>query len=714
MITNPEELKELYLHTFQHRLRHRPVVPGYEELLKCQEELFHHRLQLAKKQKTPAWQMKDLERALKRLKTGKCRDPEGLIREIFKEEVIGDNLKKSMLVLYNKVKDTGIIPSFMRFANIAAIYKGKGEMSSLDSDRGIFLVTIFRTILMNMIYSDEYEVIDDSMSDSNIGARKGKNIRNHIFIVNTIIHDVLSKKSNEPIDIMVLDYKQMFDSECLYECLNDVYEAGVNNDKFALLYEANRENYVAVQTPNGLSRRESVKEIVMQGDVLAPLISSLQVDTMGKECLEERKHLYYFKNTVPIPPLGLVDDLFTISTCGFKTTMMNTYINSKTAMKRLQFGTSKCFKLHVGKTCDKNICKDLFVDGWKLDLVEDADTGQVNLNERFAGQDKMKMKEEQLYLGDLISSDGKHAKNIKARKNKSLGSMDQIMQILETVVFGKYHFEVAMVLRSSLFLSSLLLNCEAWVNLSDQDIRSLEQSDEILLSKILDSAANTSNAFKYLELGIYPVRFEIMKRKLLYLQYLLQQEKTSMIHQVLKATIDNPIKNDFVQTCQKYLDYLNIDLTFEQIAKMSKWKMKKLVNEKVSKAGFRYLLEKTTKQNISHIKYEELTLQEYLLDGNKNVKVAKFIFKARSMTLDIKMQKKWKFSDTICVGCGVNDETGEEIISCSGYGETSDLGGKPVLYSNYYYGTTSEMSRTARIMMKRLKTRENLMEKVPD
>ena len=96
-------------------------------------------------------------------------------------------------------------------------------------------------------------------------------------------------------------------------------------------------------------------------------------------------------------------------------------------------------------------------------------------------------------------------------------------------------------------MSSLLLNCEAWVNLSDQDIRSFEQSDEILLSKILDSAANTSNAFKYLELGIYPVRFEIMKRKLLYLHYLLQQDKRSMISQVLKATRDNPIKNDFVQ-----------------------------------------------------------------------------------------------------------------------------------------------------------------------
>ena len=97
----------------------------------------------------------------------------------------------------------------------------------------------------------------------------------------------MSSSTKDPIDIMVLDFKQMFDSECLYECLNDVYEDGVDDDYLPLLYEANRETYVAVQTPSGISKREMVKEIVMQGDVLAPLISSLQVDTMGKECLQE-------------------------------------------------------------------------------------------------------------------------------------------------------------------------------------------------------------------------------------------------------------------------------------------------------------------------------------------------------------------------------------------------------------------------------------------
>jgi hypothetical protein len=149
------------------------------------------------------------------------------------------------------------------------------------------------------------------------------------------------------------------------------------------------------------------------------------------------------------------------------------------------------------------------------------------------------------------------------------------MQTLESTFFRKYYFEVAVVLRASLFLSSLLLNSEAWVNYSDKDVRILEQCDEILLTKILDCDANTSNALKYLELGILPVRFEIMRRKIAFLQYILKADKNSMIYQILKATKENPIKNNFVVTCLKYLKNLDINLSFEEIGKMSKYSLKK-------------------------------------------------------------------------------------------------------------------------------------------
>ena len=155
----------------------------------------------------------------------------------------------------------------------------------------------------------------------------------------------------------------------------------------------------------------------------------------------------------------------------------------------------------------------------------------------------MELKNDQKYLGDILSSDGSHIKNIQDRRNKGYGIINQIMQIMESTYFGKYYFEVSMILRESLFLSSLLLNSEAWVNYTDKDIRVLEQCDEMLLSSILECDQKSSNAFKYLELGVIPIRFEIMKRKLLFLQYILNQNKNSMMYNVLKAIKDYPVKN---------------------------------------------------------------------------------------------------------------------------------------------------------------------------
>ena len=155
----------------------------------------------------------------------------------------------------------------------------------------------------------------------------------------------------------------------------------------------------------------------------------------------------------------------------------------------------------------------------------------------------MEIKKEQTYLGDLISADGTHTKKVQQRSNKGIGVINQIMSILESTYFGKYTFEVAMVLRESLFLSSILLNSEAWVNYTDKDVRILEQCDEMLLNKILDCDSNSSNAMKYLDLGVVPIRFEIMKRKLGFLQYVLQQNKETMIYKIICVYLQKVYKN---------------------------------------------------------------------------------------------------------------------------------------------------------------------------
>lgn len=47
--------------------------------------------------------------------------------------------------------------------------------------------------------------------------------------------------------------------------INDIFEAGINDDKLALLNEINKTNFLAVKTQHGLSERRLVEKIICQG-----------------------------------------------------------------------------------------------------------------------------------------------------------------------------------------------------------------------------------------------------------------------------------------------------------------------------------------------------------------------------------------------------------------------------------------------------------------
>ena len=159
------------------------------------------------------------------------------------------------------------------------------------------------------------------------------------------------------------------------------------------------------------------------------------------------------------------------------------------------------------------------------------------------------------------------------------------------------------------------------------------------------------------------------------LQYILQQDEKSMIYQVFDATLKNPIKNNFVSTCKKYQECLEINITFESIKSLSKWKFKRILKEKIEIVAFNYLIELKNKigrdvrvSKIARIRYDRLEMQQYLSE-NKTTKIRKFIVKARACTLDIKTQKSWKYEDKICVGCNTKEETGNEILTCEKLGK---------------------------------------------
>ena len=118
----------------------------------------------------------------------------------------------------------------------------------------------------------------------------------------------------------------------------------------------------------------------------------------------------------------------------------------------------------------------------------------------------MEEKNEEKYLVDIISNDGRNVKNIKARVSKGNEINSKILKMLEGIPFENFYFEVAIILRNSLLVSSLLCNSEAWYNVTKAEMELLESVDVILLRSILRAPKATPKEMLYLELGCVPFR----------------------------------------------------------------------------------------------------------------------------------------------------------------------------------------------------------------
>ena len=70
---------------------------------------------------------------------------------------------------------------------------------------------MFRFILDRLIDNDEYKNIDANLTDSNVGARKQRNIRYDIFVMNAIFNSA-RKETQETLDCQVYDKEKCFDT----------------------------------------------------------------------------------------------------------------------------------------------------------------------------------------------------------------------------------------------------------------------------------------------------------------------------------------------------------------------------------------------------------------------------------------------------------------------------------------------------------------------
>ena len=125
---------------------------------------------------------------------------------------------------------------------------------------------------------------------------------------------------------------------------------------------------------------------------------------------------------------------------------------------------------------------------------------------------------------------------------------------------------------------------------------------------------------------------------------------------------------------KKDLDFLNINLSFEEIAGYSKAAFKKLVKDSVKKKAFSELI----KQQREHSKgkeivYKDLGLQEYLkLNSPLSIEEKQFLFAARTRGLDLKNNFKQGKKDLRCRLCRGHIEDQQSLLTCPALNNVQD------------------------------------------
>ena len=588
----------------------------------------------------------------------------------------------------NRIKDEQIFPECLEICNVSSIWKKKASRNNFESYRGIFRVTIFRSILDRLIYNDEYENLDKSLTDCNVGARKERNIRDNIFVINAITNNIKKTKSEE-VDFQVYDIEKCFDKLWLHEVINCLYSAGFQNDKLPLLFLENKNAKVAIKTASGISNRISIKEIIMQGSVFGSICCVVLMDKLGQYIYNNPELLYYYKGVVATPPLQMVDDILGIQRCSKKSRNLNNTINTFIELEKLRLSKKKCSNIHIGKN-DKN-CQEFKVHG-----------------------DKMKKSPQETYLGDKIDRTGMIKPTVMSRKAKAFGAVTHILAIVNEVPLAHWKVEAGLQLRQAMLLSVMLFNSEAWHGVSDTEIEQLEKVDKALLRGLLNAHSKAPLESIYLETGCIPIRFIIKSRRLSYLHNILQKDREELIREVFEAQKDDPKDGDFVKTIREDAKIIGLETDENEVAKLKKEVFKKVCKSKVRSAALHYLNEKKqTHSKVKNIEYKTLEPQTYLKSPLFNTESWQLLFALRTRTVkSIKSDFKNMYQEQLCpLGCGDID-TLQNLLTCSVMSSkihTDILATHSVQYEDIYSEDITKQKEVTELYTQLLQIREELI-----
>ena len=184
------------------------------------------------------------------------------------------------------------------------------------------------------------------MTDAQGGGRPGTSTNDHLIILKQAIQT--AKNKQQPLYIALLDVKKAYDKAWMTGISKIMYDRGVRDFSWKVMYELNRNVTAKLITKFGETRTIKIKDSLRQGGVLPTLQYGILTDQINQALQELNIGITIEDTQILIACILWVDDVLLMANSLENLQQQLDEVNSIAKKYRIEFGIDKSNVMKIG------------------------------------------------------------------------------------------------------------------------------------------------------------------------------------------------------------------------------------------------------------------------------------------------------------------------------------------------------------------------------